>query len=194
TRESLYAHIQELLAANELGDAYIRLSVSAGAGPLGLPSEPYTDPTMIVYMKELPHIEEELYRSGKPLQLLKLRRNTPEADVRYKSFHYMNNILAKRECNAYPWAANAEGLFLTDDGHVAEGIVSNVFMVRGGDCFTPSVEAGILPGITRAYVKQLCSETGLRCHEGLYSLGDLVEAEELFLTNSIQEIVPVRLL
>lgn len=73
---------------------------------------------------------DEWYEKGKALQLLRTRRNTPEGLVRFKSLHYMNNILAKRELMQYEQAVQrqAEGLMLTPEGSLAEGMVSNLFL------------------------------------------------------------------
>ncbi|NOU76544.1 aminodeoxychorismate lyase [Paenibacillus sp. LMG 31458] len=189
------AHIQrlidELLKANNLEDAYIRYSVSAGVDILGLPSGVYQNPTEIIYIKPLPPRDEQIYTQGKALQLLKLPRNTPEGLYRFKSFHYMNNILAKRELQQYDWAACAEGLMLTEEGYVAEGIVSNIFFIKDRACYTPSLDTGILPGITRAYVLQLAQQQQIPTQGGLYRWEDLLEADEVFIVNSIQEIVPI---
>jgi 4-amino-4-deoxychorismate lyase len=183
--------ISELLYANHLEDAYIRYSISAGVEALGLPSGDYQHPTEIIYIKPLPPRDEKTYLQGKSLQLLKLPRNTPEGLYRFKSFHYMNNILAKRELQQYDWAVGAEGLMLTEEGYVAEGIVSNVFFIKNATCYTPSLDTGILPGITRAYVLQLAQKQQIPIRDGLYRWEDLAEADEVFLVNSIQEIVPV---
>ncbi len=189
---SVKRHIRELLAANGLADGYIRYSVSAGMQPLGLPSGEYAEPTVIVYAKALPAAAASYADApGKPLQLLRLRRNTPESDVRMKSFHYMNNVLAKRELASYAWAAQAEGLFLDHNSNVAEGIVSNLFFARGGTLCTPSLGTGILPGITRGHVLELADRLGIPAEEGHFTLEDLCQADEIFLTNSIQELVPV---
>jgi 4-amino-4-deoxychorismate lyase len=184
--------IGELLGANGLKDAYIRFTVSAGEQALGLPAGPYVIPNVIVYMKELPDFDENTYSQGKPLQLLQIRRNTPEGEARLKSFHYMNNILAKRELRQYDWAGGAEGLFLDGNGHVAEGIVSNIFMLKDGICRTPAPDTGILPGITRDFVMKLCSQSGIAVEEGHYTWQQFIHADEVFITNSIQEIVPIR--
>jgi len=178
--------IRDLLRANGLADGYVRFSVSAGEGPLGLPDAEYESPVQVIHCKPLPPAPER-----KVLQLLRLRRNTPEGIVREKSFHYMNNVLARRELAGYPWAPGAEGLFLTVDGHVAEGVVSNVFFVEGGVLCTPSLEAGILPGITRGEVLRLAAEAGIETREGMYAPERLWRAEEVFVTNSVQELVPV---
>jgi 4-amino-4-deoxychorismate lyase len=191
--EMLYwtQQVSLLLAANHLEDGYFRISVSAGTELLGLPSEPYRNPTVILYVKPLPSWDKQLYANGKPLQLLRLRRNSPEGALRLKSFHYMNNILAKRELAEYPWAIGAEGVFLNEAGHLAEGIVSNVFFIKQGKCCTPQLTTGILPGITRELVIEIAGLMGLSVEQGLYSWEDLVAADEIFMTNSIQELVPV---
>lgn len=187
-RPAMRELITELIDANKLEEAYIRVSVSGGVGQVGLPSGPYQHPNVIVYMKSLPAETKE-----RSLQLLRLRRNTPEGEHRLKSFHYLNNILAKQEMNQYSWAQGAEGLFLDEKGRVAEGIVSNVFFMRGGKLYTPSIETGILPGITRALVMEMVKEElpFISIVEDMFSLEELCCADEIFLTNSIQEIVPV---
>jgi 4-amino-4-deoxychorismate lyase len=192
-RPAMLDHLHELTKVNGFEEAYIRCSVSAGQGIVGLPSEDYIHPNTIIYMKALPALGAIEGPQDRALQVLNLPRNTPEGSVRIKSFHYMNNILAKREMSAYPWSAGAEGLFLTSDGLVAEGIVSNVFMVRQGKVYTPSLRTGILPGITRAFIMQLLdrAEESTPVIERDYGIETWTTADEIFLTNSIQEIVAV---
>lgn len=184
--------IKRVMDKNELTEAYIRYTVTAGEDILGLPAGDYRQPNHLLYIKELPHFPNNLYRHGKELQLLSLRRNTPEGPVRFKSLHYMNNILAKRELSDYASAANgAEGLMLTSQEMIAEGIVSNIFFVKDNILYTPDIATGILPGITREMVIELALAAGLPVEEGLYDWEQLKAADEVFLTNSIQEIVPV---
>lgn len=187
--------IKEVMDKNELKDAYIRYTVTAGEDILGLPAGDYRQPNELLYIKALPQLPPKLYSEGKALQLLKLPRNSPEGQVRLKSLHYMNNILAKRELTGYPSAAQgAEGLMLTPEGVIAEGIVSNLFFVQGHTLYTPDIRTGILPGITREMVLALAGAAGLRMEEGFYRWEQLKTAEEVFLTNSVQEIVPVTML
>ncbi|MCM3703925.1 aminotransferase class IV [Paenibacillus macerans] len=194
--------IAELLKLNGLTEGYIRITVTAGEGPLGLPAGDYGEPATIIYVKPLPEPPAMLYSDGKPLWRLETSRNTPEGEVRFKSLHYMNNILAKRELTrlereagvsafAPHNAAPGEGLLLTAEGWLAEGIVSNLFFVQNGKLYTPDIGTGILPGITRAVVLELAAECGHEREEGYYTWDRLLEAEEVIVTNSIQEIVPV---
>ncbi|MBD2848401.1 aminotransferase class IV [Paenibacillus sp. IB182496] len=182
--------LRRLMDACGLEEAYVRLTVSAGVGELGLPSGDYEAPNAILLVKPLPALPGRLDTHGKPLRLLRLPRNTPEGGVRMKSLHYMNNILAKRELAA-AGPPEAEGLMLTQDGWLAEGIVSNLFFVREGVVCTPEIGTGILPGITRAKVLELAHAAGVSCGEGRYRPDLLFEADEIWVTNAIQELVPI---
>ncbi|OMF86485.1 aminotransferase class IV [Paenibacillus sp. FSL R7-0337] len=183
--------IQLVMDKNELSEAYIRYTVTAGEDILGLPSVAYKQPNQLLYIKALPVTPTVLYTEGKELQLLNHRRNTPEGPIRLKSLHYMNNILAKRELAGYPSAERgAEGLMLTAQGELAEGIVSNIFFISNKRLYTPDIATGILPGITREMVLELAAAS-LQPEQGLYRWEQLAAADEIFLTNSVQEIVPV---
>lgn len=191
--QELEQHIAQLLQVNRLVDGVFRYTVSAGLGGASLPTADYDEPNTIIYVREAPSREriDEAQRHGKSLQLLETKRDMPEAHIRFKSFQFMNNVIAKKELKRYAWAKDGEGLFLNVAGHIAEGIVSNVFFVRDGKLHTPHVETGILAGITRGYVLQLCEQQGIPYEEGFYLWDDLIQADEVFITNSTQEITPV---
>ncbi|QJC50237.1 4-amino-4-deoxychorismate lyase [Paenibacillus albicereus] len=184
--------IRRTAEANGLqGDAYVRLTVSAGDGGLGLPAADYEAPQEIVMVKPLPPAAPLLYDQGRELRLLRTPRNTPELAMRLKSLHYMNNIAAKRELADADAAPGAEGLMRTADGWLAEGIVSNLFFAAGGEVRTPSLDTGILAGITRERVIELAQDAGYPVREGRWSWEELLAAEEVWTTNSVQELVPV---
>ena len=202
--EEIAAEIAGLLRLNGLNEGYIRYTVTAGDGPLGLPAGDYAKPRVIIYVKPLPEMDAALYTNGKPLWRLATRRNTPEGELRLKSLHYMNSMLAKRELAQLeairPSSAMsaisssrtpAEGLQLTADGSLAEGVVSNLFFVEGQTLYTPEIGTGILPGITRAMVMELSALQGLAVEEGRYTWSRLLKADEVFMTSSIQELVPI---
>jgi 4-amino-4-deoxychorismate lyase len=186
TKEEVEEAIALLLKANGFQNAYIRLNVSAGLGELGLTVDPYIKPTVIIYSKPLPPSGSEI--SEKKAQLLKIARNTPEGNYRLKSHHFLNNILAKREIGN---RQDIEGIFLTAEGDLAEGVVSNLFWVKGQTVFTPSIKTGILNGITRQFVIQLVRQRGMTVEEGFFKPEELNDADELFITNSIQEVVGI---
>lgn len=178
--------IQRLLEKNDLKDAYIRINISAGQGEIGLQVEPYSGPTIILFIKPLEPIKE---LAEKTAVLLKIRRNTPEGSERFKSHHFLNNHLAKREIGNL--SENHEGIFFTESGYVAEGIVSNVFWKKGDILYTPELSTGILNGITRQFVIELAKSKGISVKEGLYTEEQLLDSDELFVTNSVQEIVSI---
>ncbi|MFV8829756.1 aminodeoxychorismate lyase [Alkalihalobacterium sp. APHAB7] len=182
TKEDVMMVLRELLEKNKLTNAYVRWNVSAGAGSLGLQVDPYEKPSTIVYVKPLP----EKMSVTKRGVILKTKRNTPEGNERLKSHHYLNNIIGKREIGS---DANVEGIFLTHDDYLAEGIVSNLFWLKNNVVYTPAVETGILNGVTRQFILTLLDELGYEYKEGFYKSNDLLEADEAFVTNSIQEIV-----
>ncbi|WP_066175039.1 aminodeoxychorismate lyase [Bacillus marinisedimentorum] len=185
SREQIIENLNRLLAANGLENAYVRLNVSAGNGAVGLQTEPYRQPTRIIYMKPL---DPTAGMPEKSAVFLKTKRNTPEGKSRLKSHHYMNNILAKQEIGGTP---GIEGIFLTENGFLAEGIVSNLFWMKNGKLYTPAVETGILAGIMRKFVLALARQAGIPAAEGFYRKKELLESDEAFITNSIQGIVPL---
>jgi 4-amino-4-deoxychorismate lyase len=177
--------VHELLEKNSLKNAYIRLNISAGIGAVGLPMEPYEHPTVMMFVKPLPEAGGLVEKEA---QILKVNRNTPEGPFRLKSHHYMNNILAKKEIGR---RADVEGIFLTKEGFVAEGIVSNIFWVIENTLFTPDLRTGILSGITRSFILELAKKRGMKVEEGFYKPETLMNANEVFVTNSIQEMVAI---
>lgn len=179
SREELLPQIEELLNVNGLPDGRFRLNVAAGKAPVGLPSADYTQVTEILMVTPLiPAVK------SKPLITVSQRRNEPEGKERLKSHHFLNNILAQREV-----PPGAEGIMLTSQGKVAEGVISNLFFVKNRKLYTPSLSTGILNGVTRQWVLRMANILGIETEEGEYDLAFAQEAEEVFITNSIQELV-----
>lgn len=177
--------IRKLDEAADGRDGYFRLNVSAGVHDIGLAPNAYTKPNVIVFRKELPNVKQEASKEG---VWLTTPRNEPESSVRHKSHHFLNNIGGRLEL---PSLKEYEGLFLTKAGFVAEGVTSNVFWVKDGELYTPSIETGILPGTTRKFVMRIAESIGVPVHEGFYLKEDVEAADELFVTNAIQELVPL---
>ncbi|MFC0473782.1 aminodeoxychorismate lyase [Robertmurraya beringensis] len=184
-KDEVIQALKLLLEKNQLSNAYIRLNVSAGVGAVGLPVEPYEHANVMMFVKPLPEAGGPIEKEA---QFLKLSRNTPEGSMRLKSHHYMNNLLAKKEIGN---RTDVEGIFLTQDGCIAEGIVSNIFWVIDNQLFTPDLDTGILNGITRSFTIELARKKGLQVQEGFYKPDVLDKATEIFVTNSIQEIVAI---
>lgn len=175
-----------LLEKNGYQNAYVRFNVSAGIGELGLTTDPFSKPNVIIFVKPLASATNDIFE--KKAKLLNLRRNTPEGSYRLKSHHFLNNIFAKRELGN---STDVEGVFLTENGHLAEGVVSNLFWVKNDTIYTPTVDTGILNGITRQFVIKLAEHHGFMVSEGYYKPEALNDADEIFITNSIQELVAI---
>jgi branched-chain amino acid aminotransferase len=181
--------VYETMDSNGLSDAYVRITVSRGRGPIGLDPGLCKEPTVVVIAKEFREYPAEYYEKGTELILAKTRRNLVEAlDPGIKSLNFLNNILAKAEAverGVY------EAVMLNKDGYIAEGTVTNIFFVRNGRLCTPSREAGILEGITREVVISAAKADGIEVREGMFRPDDIFRAEEVFLTNTTGEVVPV---
>lgn len=178
--------VHELNERSGGGDGYFRLNISAGVHDIGLAPSVYEKPTIIVFRKPLPPLTRGKEKSA---VWLETRRNTPESETRHKSHHYANNVRARLEL---PSLAEQEGFFLTVNGHVAEGITSNIFWVSEGELFTPSLETGILAGTTRDWMMREAEILGLRVNEGLFEPEMIERADEVFVTNAVQELVPIK--
>lgn len=175
-REALY----EVLIANNHADGRIRLTVSRG-------SSDGSESTLFV--RSEPLLQSDGIPDAQQLIVFSRARQLPEIMPRVKSLNYLPEILARREVVE---KGVQEGLFLSPDGSVAEGSVSNIFIVKDGRLMTPPLSLGILGGIVRGRVLELAEKEGVPVHEKTFSLAELNEADECFYTNSVREIVPVR--
>ncbi|WP_342467735.1 aminodeoxychorismate lyase [Bacillus sp. FSL W8-0629] len=179
--------IHTLFNQNQItdGHARIRFNVSAGRGN-GFSADPYEEPVVFVMIS--PFRPESIVDEKQGI-ILDTRRNTPEGPRRLKSHHYMNNLLAKREVGNDP---SVEGIFLTKEDDVAEGITSNLFWRKKDVIYTPSLDTGILNGVTRRYCIETLQASGIPLIEGRYPLSHLLSADEAWMTNSVQGIVPFK--
>ncbi len=174
---------------NEQVDAYLRITISRGEGEIGLDPALCPRPTVVILTKALHPFPPTLARDGVTLTVANTRRNLPEAlSPQIKSTNFLNNILAKRESIA---AGTFDSLFLNWREELTECTISNLFFISNGTVHTPSLDCGILDGITRTIVMTLAEEEGLPVKEGHYHLADLSQANECFLTNTSMEVMPV---
>jgi len=189
TKEDLTAAVVATLKANALKDAYIRLVITRGVGDLGLDPRKCKRPTIFIITDKISLYPKEFYQNGLKIITAKTRRNLPAAlDPRIKSLNYLNNILGKLDAIK---AGTEEAIMLTHDGYVAECTGDNIFILRKGELVTPPVDIGALEGITREAVMGLAKKMGLPFREQMLRMDDLYAAEEVFLTGTAAEIVPV---
>jgi branched-chain amino acid aminotransferase len=177
------------LFVNKLRDAYVRLHISRGPGEIGLDPALCAAPTMVIVAKPFHDYPAGYYERGVKVAVVKTRRNHPLAlDPAIKGTNFLNNILAKIEAKK---AGAFEGIMLNWEGHVAEGTISNVFMVRKGVLYTPHADTGILEGVTRDLVLRLAKRKKVPVREVLLRPNVLSAADECFITNTTMEIMPV---
>ncbi|MGM0750164.1 MAG: aminodeoxychorismate lyase [Bacillota bacterium] len=186
TKEELTDMVDNLLRLNHIedGNARVRLNISAGLSTKGFTAQTYENPTVLCFVNPLNPENLPVQKEGK---VLTIRRNTPEGQYRLKSHHYLNNMYAKQELGNDP---RYEGIFLTEDGAVAEGIISNIFWSKGKCIYTPSLDTGILDGVTRRFVIEKMEKLGAEVKTGRFRLESLLTADEAWMTNSVLEIVP----
>ena len=182
------AVVEQLIEMNELADAYVRITLSRGThkGKL-VPDEP-PQPTLLIEARELHPYPAGMVERGAAVIVSSSVHNSASLVGRHKTTSYLANILAKREAEE---RGADEAILLDHTGHVAEGTVSNVFCVRGGRLLTPPLEMNILPGITRQCVLQLAREADIEVEEVSFRAAALQSAKEVFLTNSLMEVMPV---
>lgn len=181
--------IKDTLLRNKISDGYIRVVITRGAGSLGIDPEKTANPQVIVIADHIQLYPKELYENGMEIVTASTIRNHPAAlNPRIKSLNYLNNILAKLEGKR---AGCLEALMLNHRGEVAECTADNIFVVRRGQLFTPPIDAGILEGITRNAVIELAQLAGIAVHEVTMTRHDVYVADEVFLTGSGAEIIPV---
>ena len=182
--------VRETVAANGLKDAYIRILLTRGVGTLGLHPFRCPKPGTVVIVDAISLYPEELYERGMKVIVAKRPRIPVQClDPAIKSLNYLNNILAKIEAID---ADVLEAIMLNTEGFVSECTGDNIFAVKGGRISTPPEDAGILHGITRAYVMhELAPALGMRVEQRPMRLEDLYTANEVFLTSTAAEIIGV---
>lgn len=188
--DGIKAAIHDTLRANSLRDAYVRMTISRGYGPIGLDPELCKKPTLVIIAEEMRVYPESFYESGIDAIICRTKRNLKEAvDPQIKSLNFLNNILAKIEAKK---EGAFEALMLNVSGFITEGTISNIFFYKEGVLCTPSPDCGILDGITRKVILDIALKEGLHVKEGEFTSADIYAASEVFITNTTAEVLPVR--
>ena len=190
------ALLREAMTRNDVGhertDAYLRITISRGAGDIGLDPALCPTPTVVIMTKPLHPPSPEQYRIGVNLIVARTRRNLPSAlSPQIKTTNFLNNILAKREAIA---AGAFDSILLNWESHLTECTVSNLFFVRAGRLCTPALACGLLDGITRDIVLSLAQEAQIPIDEGHFGVEEIHKADECFLTNTSMEVMPVTMI
>ncbi len=190
TQQQLEEILLELRRRNGLKNAYYRITITRGSGQIGFQRNFANNLTFLIIGREFTGIDDHYYQSGIELQVAKTRRNAPEAiNPKIKSISNLNSLLGKLEARA---AGAFEVIMLNNKEHICEGAASNIFWVRDQWVFTPAASTGLLEGVTRATIIRLCEEKlNLRVIAGEFKLQDLQFSDEVFITSTSLEVMPV---
>jgi branched-chain amino acid aminotransferase len=189
SRELMQEAVLETCRQNNLRDGYIRLVVTRGKGDLGLNPNKCSHPTVFIIAATIELYPEKYYTEGLRVNTVPTQRVSPAAlSPAIKSLNYLNNILAKIEGNLY---SAQESIMLNAQGFIAECTADNLLVVKKNQVFTPLVSDGALGGITRRLMFDLARELGREIREVNLTRYDLFVADELFLTGTGAEVVPI---
>ncbi len=181
--------INRTLSAVDNNESYIRVVVTRGVGEIDIDPTTCTQANIVIYVTTIKEYPIENYQNGIQVAVVSIKRNSRDAlDPGIKTGNYLNNILAKLEANKL---GAKDALMLSAQGYITECTTSNVFFVQEGRIYTPSLECGILPGITRIMILKIARENGLLVEEGKWPLEALDKAEEIFLTGTLKKVMPV---
>lgn len=184
-REQVHATIRA--AGND--ESYCRIIVTRGGGPITLDPTRATDPLTVILVKEYEHFPDWMYTQGIKVYIPVIRRNPPSSlDPAIKSGNYLNSILALGEARR---AGFDDALMLDVLGRVTEATSANVFMYQQRKLYTPSLQTGILEGVTRRLVIDLASTHGFEVEECDIFPEQLWSAHEVMLTSTLKEVMPV---
>ncbi len=187
--QTLRAEVERAVLASGNDESYVRVVVTRGSGPLSLDPDTAKDPLRVVLVESVVPPARAAYDDGVGAVLVHTRRAVDDtAAAGAKVSNYLANVLAVREAKA---RGAHEALIVDGRGYVVEGASSNVFVVRGGRVATPPENAGILAGITRARVILAAADLGIPLEERELSIAEVLGADEVFITSSIRELLPV---
>ncbi|PLX85450.1 MAG: branched-chain amino acid aminotransferase [Desulfuromonas sp.] len=190
SRQELEAVLMELRERNGLNDAYYRITITRGKGQVGFQRDMENDLTCLVIGREFQGFDSVCYNEGIELRVARTRRNAPEAiNPKIKSISNLNSLLGKLEAKD---TGAFEVIMLNNKEHICEGASSNIFWTRDQWVFTPDASTGLLEGVTRSTIMRLCEEKlNLRVITGEFMLQDLKFSDEVFITSTSLEVMPV---
>ncbi len=180
------AAVARLVQSNEVPEARVRITVTAGSMDRAESDRPGAA-TLIVTAVPLKPYAPELYERGAPVVIASLRSRTLDPVRLHKTTCRIRQFLALRAAHH---VGAVEAIFLNTQGRLAEGAVSNVFVVQAGRIATPPADEGLMPGITRTAVLEVAGVAGI-AEERPVTMAEFLAADEVFITNSIMEVMPV---
>ena len=185
SREYITDAIYRLLQANELTDARLRLTLTGG--PMA-ESEEQRRPTLLITATKLTPYPAEYYQKGVMVVLCPFKQNTSDPTYGHKTTSYFSRMIALKLAHQ---KRAAEALWFTVDNRLAEGCISNVFLVKNSILHTPLIATPVLAGVTRKTVCQIALRNSIEFVEKDLYIDDVLGADEIFLTNVIMQVMPV---
>jgi branched-chain amino acid aminotransferase len=182
-REYMREAVRRAIVANDLTDARVRLTVTGGA----MSAEDIRG-TLLVSAVEFKPYPPEFYEKGMTVSLCDYRQNSMDPLCGHKTTNFFARLIALQEALK---KKTTESLWFTTENKLAEGCVSNVFIVKDGTLLTPRLDTPVLPGIARKTVLEIAAKEGIVFEEKDLFINDLLEADEVFVTNSIMTVMPV---
>ena len=177
--------IYKVLHANGLADARLRLTLTGG--PMA-ESDEQRKPTLLITATKLQPYPAEYYSKGVMVVLCPFRQNPADLTCGHKTTSYYARMLALKLAHQ---KGAAEALWFTVDNRLAEGCISNVFLVKDSVLYTPPVGTPVLAGVARKAVCQIAIDSSIELREKDLFIADCLEADEIFLTNVIMQVLPV---
>ena len=189
TRLELTKAVKETLARNKYKNAIIRLMVTRGDTESNIQIDSKIHPTLVINIRPFIPLPKLAYKKGVRVMLFQERANLVNGiSLRLKSCNYLSNILIKEFSNKKNYT---EGVVVDPDFGVTEGTTSNIFIVEQGQIKTPPLSPYVLAGITRQVVLEIARDHKIPFTEEKITADELIYADEVFITNSCIEIVPV---
>ncbi len=181
------AEFDSLLQRNAVRRGRVRLTATCGS-VLSAGEHESVTPTVCATIAGESDYPAPLYENGVAVLISRHQVSSTDPVAGHKTTNYLPRLIALRAAHAYRCV---ESLWFTTQNLLSEGSVSNVFVVRGGKVMTPPRDTPVLPGIARALVLELCGREGIPCEETALTIDALLDADEVFLTNSIMQVMPV---
>ncbi|SVA34962.1 uncharacterized protein METZ01_LOCUS87816 [marine metagenome] len=190
TRNEIRSAIYAAIKLNGLSNSIVRLTVTRGELDSGVNVDYSSPPTIVILVKPVKAISKKTYKEGIGIKLYKKSAiRTQGISNKIKSCNYLSNIILRENALKENFF---EAILLDHNHNVTEGTISNIFIIKNNQLKTPITNEFVLSGIIRQAILDLCLENNIPFKEDLITERELYEADELFLTNSAIEILPVR--
>ena len=178
----------ELLERNVMRSARVRMTVTAGSMRTRQNDDEKPDLTICITVNPLVPYADSLYEKGVQVVICDYRQSPSDPMAGHKTTAYIARLMGMREAQKEKCM---EAIWFTTQNSLAEGSITNVFIVKDGVLKTPPLDTPVLPGIARAAVLEIAAEEQIETAQCLLTIDDLLDADEVLLTNAIMQVMPV---